>query len=235
MLILAIDTSLEAAGVCLFDSASLTELAVEHRRLPRGHDEILLSLAQKVMSVREKGFAELDRIAVTVGPGSFTGLRIGVAAARAFGLVTGASVVGVSTLAAFAAPSLASGREGAVLSAVDARHGRVFAQVFAADGRVLVPARLMSVADALRQAGTGSLRLVGSGAPLLAIEAWRQGRQADPEGDLTSPPLDYVARLGALADPATAPPRPLYLKPAEVTPSAPLASGRRTELHPAAS
>lgn len=235
MLILAIDTSLEVAAACLYDSVSAAEIAAERVRLARGHDEILLNLVERVIGACENGFSSLDRIAVTVGPGSFTGLRIGVSAARAFGLVAEVPVVGVSTLAAFAAPALRAGGSATVIAAVDARHGRVFAQTFGPDGRIVMPAQLISVADVVRKAGASALRLVGSGAPLLAIEAWRRGHKAEVEGDLVSPEIGFVARLGALADPATAPPRPLYLKAAEVTLAAPIARAQDPELEAATS
>lgn len=221
MLVLAIDTSLEVASACLYDAQFAAAVASERVQLARGHDEVLLTLVERVIGVCRGGFSAVDRIAVTVGPGSFTGLRIGVSAARAFGLVTGIPVVGVSTLAAFAAPAMQASRSATLVSAVDARHGRVFAQAFGPDGRIVMPAQLISGADAVRQAGTGALRLVGSGAPLLAIEAWRRGLTAEVEGDLVAPDISFVARLGALADPATAQPRPLYLKSADVTVSGP--------------
>ena len=74
--------------------------------MERGHAEALAPLLERLMFGVEGGFATLDRIAATVGPGSFTGIRIGLATARAMGLALDIPVVGVSTLVAFAGPLL---------------------------------------------------------------------------------------------------------------------------------
>ena len=186
--------------------------------MERGHAEALIPLIERVMAGTEGGFASLDRIGVTVGPGSFTGLRVGIAAARAIALAWSIPAVGVSTLAALAAPLILDDRTGTIGVAVDARHGHVFFAAFHADGRILVPPRFAAVSDAMRQLGEGPLRLAGSGAPILAIEAWSRGISADIVGDRIAPDIAYVARLGLLADPASAPPRPLYLKAPDAKP-----------------
>ena len=80
--------------------------------MERGHAEALAPLVERLMSGVEGGFASLDRIAVTAGPGSFTGIRIGLAMARAMGLALNIPVVGVSTLVAFAGPLLVEPKPG---------------------------------------------------------------------------------------------------------------------------
>ena len=81
--------------------------------LARGHAEALLPLVERVMARFEGGFEGLARVAVTVGPGSYTGLRVGLSAARAVGLAAGIPVVGVTTLSALLAPQLAAERRSA--------------------------------------------------------------------------------------------------------------------------
>src|SRR6202035_327921 len=102
MKILAIDTALPAISACVLDdgagSADSPE-AIETIAMERGHAEALLPLIDRVMARVEGGFASLGRVAVTVGPGSFTGIRIGLAAARAIGLACEVPVVGISVLA----------------------------------------------------------------------------------------------------------------------------------------
>src|SRR6185295_9141402 len=100
-------------------------------------------------------FADFDRIAVTTGPGSFTGLRVGISAARGIALASGKPAVGLSTLAALAAPFIAADDALPVVSAIDARHDHVYLQVFGSGGRTLVGPRLISVRDALRVGSTG--------------------------------------------------------------------------------
>jgi tRNA threonylcarbamoyl adenosine modification protein YeaZ len=103
MRVLAIDTALGACSAAVLDIAGAEPLAVEQMPLERGHAEALMPLIERVMAGVDGGFGSLSRVAVTVGPGSFTGLRVGVAAARAIGLAARIPVVGVSTLAAYCA------------------------------------------------------------------------------------------------------------------------------------
>lgn len=218
MRVLAIDTALSACSACVFDAASGAMLAREQMPMTRGHAEALMPLIERVMSGVEGGFASLERVAATVGPGSYTGLRVGLSAARAIGLACKVPVVGITSLAALAAPLI--GRESGrlLVAAIDARHGQVYAAVLAPNGRPVVPPKLSSAKDAARTIGAGPASLVGSGAEAVAREAWAMGLDAvvvDPSG---APDVSWVARLGALADPAAAPPRPLYLRAPETTP-----------------
>jgi tRNA threonylcarbamoyladenosine biosynthesis protein TsaB len=217
MIVLALDTALAAASACVWDSRTRVCLARDSRVMARGHEAILLTLVQNLVQRLPNGFGSLDRIAVTVGPGSFTGLRIGVAAARAFGLATGAPVVGVSTLAAFAAAELGVARPCALAASVDARKGRVFAQTFSAEGRATTPPILSGAQDFVASLKPGPVRLIGSGAAILAIEAWRSGRLVEVGESTAYPDIVAVARLGALADPASSRPQPLYFEAAAVT------------------
>ncbi|MEO9168475.1 MAG: tRNA (adenosine(37)-N6)-threonylcarbamoyltransferase complex dimerization subunit type 1 TsaB [Aestuariivirga sp.] len=101
MLILAIDTCLARCAVCLFDSAVGIALAEEHLDMERGHAEALAPMVQRVLVKAQKQAKDLQRIAVTTGPGSFTGVRIGLSFARAMGLARNIPVCGLDTLHAF--------------------------------------------------------------------------------------------------------------------------------------
>ena len=218
MKILAIDTALPAVSACVLESGAAEPIAAETIAMQRGHAEALLPLIDRVVSRVDGGFAALDRIAVTVGPGSFTGIRVGIAAARGIALATGVPVVGVSTLAALAAPLILESTGGVVAAAVDAKHENVYIAAFVSGGRVLVAPRVATYREAVRMLGAGPIRAAGSGAPMLAVEAWTMGASIDAVGDFISPDIAFVARLGLLADPATAPARPLYIKPPDARP-----------------
>ena len=101
MLVLALDTCLSRCAVCLFDTAQNHVLAGEHQDMDRGHAEALAPMVQRVLAVAGKAAIEIDCIAVTTGPGTFTGLRIGLSFARAFGLARNIPVIGLDTLHAF--------------------------------------------------------------------------------------------------------------------------------------
>jgi tRNA threonylcarbamoyladenosine biosynthesis protein TsaB len=98
MRILAIDTALGACAAAVLDSQRGVILADESIAMMRGHAEALMPLIARVMDAARCEFAELDRVAVTVGPGSFTGLRVGIAAARGIALAAGKPAIGLSTL-----------------------------------------------------------------------------------------------------------------------------------------
>ncbi|MGB7419910.1 MAG: tRNA (adenosine(37)-N6)-threonylcarbamoyltransferase complex dimerization subunit type 1 TsaB [Erythrobacter sp.] len=127
MRILAIETAGEACSVALFDNREL--LAHEHRVLGRGHAEALVPI---IASLPERGRAQ--RICVSRGPGSFTGVRIGIAAARALGVAWNAHVLGYPTLALIAAMARAQHGAAPVTVAINGGHGEWFVQNFAADG-----------------------------------------------------------------------------------------------------
>jgi len=100
-----------------------------------GHAQQLLPLAREILEAAGIGFADIARIGVGVGPGTFTGLRIGVATARALAQSSGAELVGVSTLRALALGALAAGHDGPVLSVLDARRGEAFVAAHAPGDR----------------------------------------------------------------------------------------------------
>jgi len=222
MRILAIDTALPAISACVLDEGAESPESIETIAMERGHAEALLPLIERVMARVEGGFASLDRVAVTVGPGSFTGLRVGIAAARAIGVACKVPVIGVSTLAALAAPLILEQKPGLVAVAIDARHGNVYFAAFGPDGRATSAPRVLPPREAVRSLGAGPVRLAGSGAALLAIEASAAGTEIEIAREYTGLDIVFVAKLGLLADPALAPPRPLYLKaPAAKLPEAP--------------
>ena len=120
-------------------------LGFESHEIGRGHAEQLLPIVDSVMKKASARFEHIDRFAVTIGPGSFTGLRVGLSAARGFGLVTKKPVVGISTLAAFIAPLMTQDQAVPVVAAIDAKHGNLYMQMVGAGGRTLVTARAASL------------------------------------------------------------------------------------------
>ena len=107
MRVLAIDTALEACAAVVLDTEH-GRVANESLPMVRGHAEALMPLIARVMHQADMPFTALDRVAVTTGPGSFTGLRVGIAAARGIALASGKPAVGITTLAAYAAPLIAA-------------------------------------------------------------------------------------------------------------------------------
>jgi tRNA threonylcarbamoyladenosine biosynthesis protein TsaB len=228
MLILAIDTALDACAAGVLDTDSGGLIAGESLAMKRGHAEALMPLVARVMKQSGIPFASLDRIAVTTGPGSFTGLRVGISAARGIALAADKPVVGLTTLAAYAAPVVSQNHEPAVISAIDARHGQVYFQVVRGDGSALIRPRVAPIAEALEAARFGAPHLVGNAAGMLA-ELWPADAALPFRVDTqAAPDIAWVAWVGAAVSPESAPPRPYYLRapdarlPGDVRPKASL-------------
>jgi tRNA threonylcarbamoyladenosine biosynthesis protein TsaB len=219
MRVLAIDTALEACSAAVLDTERGDVLASESLAMVRGHAEALMPLVAQVMALAGLRFADLDRVAVTVGPGSFTGLRVGIAAARGIGLGAAKPVVGLTTLAALAAPYIAADEATPIAAAVDARHGHVYFQLYGIGGRTLIPARVVPAREAAHAAASASARLVGSGAGFIA-QNWMEDIPPPLIDERRAPDIDWVARLGAAAEPKQSLPKPLYLRAPDVQPQA---------------
>jgi tRNA threonylcarbamoyl adenosine modification protein YeaZ len=218
MRVLAIDTALDACSAAVLDTRRGGITASETVTMTRGHAEALMPLIARVMDAAAIGIAEVDRIAVTTGPGSFTGLRVGISAARGIALAAGKPAIGLSTLAGLAAPLIAEDDNTNVVAAIDARHDHVYLQIFGAGGRTLVSPRIATLRNAVRLAAGGPARLIGSAAGLLA-SAWPRGvappALVDNRG---APDVAWIARLGAAAAEGYGPPRPLYLRAPDAQP-----------------
>jgi tRNA threonylcarbamoyladenosine biosynthesis protein TsaB len=187
--------------------------------MSRGHAEVLIPLVERVMHDARLDFDALDRIVTTIGPGSFTGLRVGISAARGFALAAGKPAVGVSTLDALAAPYVTEVETVPVVAAIDAKHGNLYLQMIGAGGRVLVAPRVASLSDAVRAVAIGLVRIIGSGADLLANQ-WPVPDVPTPllVDARPAPDIEWVARLGAKFAPEKAIARPLYLRAPDARP-----------------
>lgn len=219
MKILAFDTAMNACSVALIEGATVHGHIAEKRR--RGHAEALLPMIESVLQESVVSYAMLDMIAVSVGPGTFTGLRIGLAAARGMALAAGKPLLGITTLEALAVSvptEVAAGRPVAV--AADARRGEIYFQLFdrLADAPLIAPRMAPAAippAEALALLGNAPAVLLGSGAPLLAALAGFDGDRLqildlDPDPDAL-----HIARLAharGLPPPGAPLPAPVYLR-----------------------
>ncbi|MGH6673837.1 MAG: tRNA (adenosine(37)-N6)-threonylcarbamoyltransferase complex dimerization subunit type 1 TsaB [Xanthobacteraceae bacterium] len=219
MRVLAIDTALGSCSAAVLDTVRGDGIIVgESLPMVRGHAEALIPLVARVMEQAELAFSDLDRVAVTTGPGSFTGMRVGISAARGIALAAGKPALGMSTLAAYAAPHLDDDKDAPVIVAIDARHEHVYLQVFAAGGRTAVAPRLAPIADAVHAALQAPCRIVGSAAQAV-VERMPQGAPAPLRVDAReAPDIDWVARMGAVLPESQSPPKPQYLRAPDAQP-----------------
>jgi len=217
MRVLAIDTALGACAAAVLDTDHGI-IASESLPMVRGHAEALIPLIARIMKQSNTSFRDLGRVAVTTGPGSFTGVRVGLAAARAFGVATGVPVVGVSTLSVYAAPYLAANGKSSVVAAIDARHDHVFLQVFGPGGQTLVSPRLAPVREAIGAASGAPACLVGSAARAVAEGLAKNAappRAVDPR---EAPDIVWVAQIGAVTPQVQSAPHPQYLRAPDAQP-----------------
>lgn len=226
MLILAIDTALDACAAAVLDTDAAKIIAQESQAMKRGHAEALMPLIARVMKASGIAFAALDRVAVTKGPGSFTGLRVGLSAARGIALAAGKPVVGLTTLTAYAAPFVGENSQHPIISAIDARHDHVYFQVVSGDGGSLIKPKVAPIAEALEAARFGAPHLVGNAAKILA-DRWPSDAPPPFKVDVqAAPDISWVAWLGAAVTPEMAPASPYYLRaPDAKPPKHPLSNG----------
>jgi len=221
MNILALDTSLGACSAAVLRSAGPRQLRTLYAEMERGHAEALMPMAEEVLAQAEIGPRDLDLIASTLGPGSFTGVRIAIAAARGLALVTDAKLFGTDSLSVMARAALGAGLVpgGPFAVAVDARRGMLYFGLYDESARKLEGPLLTAPEDAAKLLPRRLQRAVGSGAQMLAVAAGGRAVEA------TLPSLQPSA--AALADMAleggwtSATLRPLYLRPPDAKPQVP--------------
>lgn len=205
MIVLAIDTALDQCACALVAGDETLAACVEP--MHRGHAEALAPMVRDVMGRAGVSFGALERVAVTVGPGSFTGVRIGLAFARALGVARAIPVVGATTLQALAISAPQDGLLGAVLAAGGGWHLELFR-----DGQSLSAPAFAETGDAVAaiagaRISAEPLRLAGPGAPAFArhvVDATVHDRLPDPAA---------LARWAAGQPAPAAPPAALYLRP----------------------
>jgi tRNA threonylcarbamoyladenosine biosynthesis protein TsaB len=185
MCVLAIDTALNACSVALVEGERV--LAQASEPMQRGHAERIEQAGVEANAI--------NRIVVTTGPGSFTGVRVGLAFARAMALALGVPCIGISTLEALAREQGAGDLRGARIPAP----GGAYAALYNNAGVVSAPA-LVSEAD------------------LLALCAAHPGALWAPAG--ITPDVIALAHCGAALDPVRYPPNPLYLRAPDAKPAA---------------
>ena len=213
-MILAVDTALGACSAALV--AEGQTLAHQHMPMTRGHAEALAPMVDALMRGAGVSFAALDRIAVTTGPGTFTGQRVGLAFARALGLALKRTVIGVTTLDAMAQEALAKHPDNAwALVAADAKRGEIYLGARSISRGTLISPELIPLeAIVKRIAGLaenqGPVLLAGTAAD--AVKPLLEQAGLQPFDSLVrQPDAVFVAMLSADAQ-AGPPPKPLYLR-----------------------
>lgn len=231
MNILALDTSMGACSAALLRAGGDSqELVARSERMARGHAEALMPIVASVLAEAEVVASDLDLIAATLGPGSFTGVRIAIAAARGLALATGAKLWGTDSLTIMAQTARAAGLEtrGEPFAvAVDARRGMLYCAIFDAEGVRLDGPSLVAPEDAAARLPAGLTIAAGSGAVFLAEAARGRGCMLDAALPDLEPDAASLALLALAAEETLPTLRPLYLRPPDAKPQTATVLARR--------
>ena len=212
MKLLAIDTAMAVCSAALHEAGGV--LAKAFVPMERGHAEAIAPMVRVVMGEAGQEFSSLDRIVVTVGPGTFTGVRIGLAMGRGLGLALGIPVVGLDTLSAIAAN--ATQTDMPLLVAADARKDEVYAALFDKAGKMIRAPAVISIEACLRFLPHGSAQVLGTSADAVISASSRTDLVRCRAGDLPDA-ANFGQRGFELPDPG-AMPVPLYLRPPDAKP-----------------
>lgn len=213
MIVLALDSATSACSAALWRDGAV--VARRFAAMSRGQSEVLVPMVAEVMAEAGLDFSALDLLAVTVGPGAFTGIRIGLATARALALAAAKPLAGIATPEAVAAAVPAQERAGrTVLAMLDSRREEVWVQAFDADLAPLWPVRALTPSQVMAL-DLGPVVLAGDACDLVA-PSMPDAVVASSPG---APDAAVVAALAARhwAAGTALPPEPLYLREADVT------------------
>jgi tRNA threonylcarbamoyladenosine biosynthesis protein TsaB len=211
MKILSLDTSMAACSVAVIDTKGALPVAEAFQAMDRGHAEALAPMVAEVMQASGLAFRDLDRITVTVGPGTFTGVRIGLSFARGTGLACGIPVIGIDSLSAISANT---GAGGPLLVVADARNEEVYAASFGAESRIIDGPCITTLARAAESVPPDT-RVIGTAKHAVITASGRRDLSASSGGDL--PVAAHFARLAASLPPGDMP-APLYLRAPDAKP-----------------
>lgn len=222
MNVLAVDTALGACSTAVLQD----ERSRAHRftAMERGHAEALAPMVQEAMAEAGLAFADLDRLAVTTGPGTFTGQRVGLAFMRGLRIALKRPLLGVTTLEAMAAAAMAEAGTSRAAVLHDARRGEVYFALYAGGEDAIVEPCLLAfddaVAEILRRCKTSPVAFAGTAAQA-ACERYRHSGREGQVSSIIQPDALWVARLALRAPAPDEAPRPLYLRPPDAKLPAP--------------
>ena len=205
-----------ACSVCVYDAGSGLVLGARHAFMDRGQAEALAPMVQETMESAGVAFKDLARIAVTTGPGTFTGVRIGLAMARGLGVALSIPMTGINSLAAIACNDTAGDLP--IVVAVDARASEIYFASYDALGHELKAPVIVALTEAHKLMPTHPVKMLGTAADLLLSKINDKQHVRSDAGDL--PIAANFVKLAANIPASAVPPEPLYLRPPDVKPQA---------------
>jgi tRNA threonylcarbamoyl adenosine modification protein YeaZ len=227
MNVLAIDTAANLCAACVYDAEGQALRGRCVLDIGKGHAEHLMETIARTLEDASLTYRDIGRIAVSVGPGSFTGVRVGVSAARGLALALKIPAVGVSTLEALAMEAHASFPDRIVAAVIDGRRGDLYLAGYDRHGKLLMGPAAVSLETAGEFAMAQDAVLAGNGADMLAGSA--PERRFDVASRAATGDVATYARMAGLRVAPFDKPKPLYLRGADARPQAGFALSRAEE------
>ncbi|MEM9331488.1 MAG: tRNA (adenosine(37)-N6)-threonylcarbamoyltransferase complex dimerization subunit type 1 TsaB [Pseudomonadota bacterium] len=210
MPLLAIDTSAHLCAVCLFDIENDIIIAENTRDIGRGHAEFLIDQIENCLKESSLGYSDLSKVGAVCGPGSFTGLRVGLSVARSFALSLKIEAIGISALHVAEAAAIGADLETKILTVLDARRDEAYCK-YSDQKEPFIRSYAQLATELEKDVGA----FCGSGSRRLAELA---NRSLPIRHEYGAPPISIAARLAASLKPDDNPPEPLYLRNADAKP-----------------
>jgi len=218
LILLAIDTSANFCSAALYDCGQGEILSRKSEDIGRGHAERLMGMLAEVLDSAKLEYKDVGRMAAICGPGSFTGIRVGLATARGLALGLNIPIIGINALEAIAFQhnNSENDAETPIVVSLDAKRGEVFAQVFSNSGEHMTSPQAVALDQLSDFMPDHPFRIAGSGNQ--AIINAIGGQSCEVISDQTAANIEYVARLAAQMPDDLKKPSPLYLRSADAKP-----------------
>jgi tRNA threonylcarbamoyladenosine biosynthesis protein TsaB len=225
MILLAIDTASILCAACVWDAGAGRELGRSVEDIGKGHAERLMDVIAAALRASGKNYADIGAIVVSIGPGSFTGIRVGVSAARGLALALNIPAQGVTTLSAIAEEARTTWPARRIVASIDAKRDEIYVEDHAPDGAIVRGPVIVAVNDAPALLAGDRPVLAGSGSAVISAGADPAG--IDQAGGAATADIAVYARLAAAGRTFNSPPKPLYLRGPDARPQDGFALPRR--------
>jgi len=231
MKLLAIDTASTLCAACICDGETGAELGRAVEDIGKGHAERLMAVIADALEKADVGYADIGVIAVAIGPGSFTGIRVGVSAARGLALALKVPAYGVTTLSAIAQEARISHPNRRILASIDAKRDELYVEDHGPDGGLVSGPAIVAAADAASLLAGAPPVLAGSGAAVIgaAAQVADAGASFDIYPGGATADIAVYARLAAAGQFHNSPPKPLYLRGPDARPQDGFALARKAD------
>ena len=224
MNLLAIDTAAKLCAACVYDADAGRELGRSVRDIGKGHAEVLMDVIGEALAKANLTFPDMNAIAVAVGPGSFTGIRVGVSVARGLALALKIPATGITTLEALAFEARENFGAKHMLAAIDGGRDGIYAAIYDEFGKIDYAPAVVDL-ETVKEIARGAAVVTGSAARRVAEAAGLENLLIG--SDAATADIAAYARLALANGLSNEKPRPLYLRAPDAKPQSHLSLPRK--------